>query len=113
MKTMRLLASVQGMLVAIAVIGVVLAFIRFAAPVSRETAIRIARQHALETYPGIKLDEYAISAPTRSDWFEEWGVYFHHKSRNAGFLILIAGGDLYNDGGALRVNIDNEWGSLP
>jgi len=79
---------------------------------SRAAAIRIARQYALEVYPGIHLDEYAISAPTRSDWFEEWAVYFRHTSQNAGFLIDVAGGDLYN-GNKVRVFVDNEWGNRP
>ncbi len=112
MKTARRRISVRGLLVVIALVGVTLALIRPLRPMSRTTAIRIARQHAVEVYPGIDLDEYAISASTRSDWFEEWGVYFRHKSQNAGFFIDVAGGDLYN-GSKMRVFVDNRWGNRP
>ena len=74
----------------------------------RETAIELATRHALKVYPDISLDEYVISAPTRPDWFTEWAVYFHHNSRNAGFLILVAGGDIYN-GKAVRVSVNHRW----
>ncbi len=112
MKTARPRISVRGLLVVVALVGVALALMRPLRPMSRATAIRIARQHAAGIYPGINLDEYAISAPTRSDWFEEWKVYFRHESRDQGFLIDVAGGDLYN-GSKVRVFVDNEWGSRP
>ncbi len=107
---MRPRVSVRGLLVAIALVGITLALISPLRPMSRETAIPIARQHALAFYPGINLNEFTISAPPRPDWFEEWEVYFHHKSRNAGFLITVTGGDFYN-GSKVRVFVDNEWGT--
>lgn len=101
--------SVRGLLVAIALLGVTLACLRHFQPMGREAAIRVARRHALEVYPGIHLDDYAISAPPRCDWWDEWSVSFRHQSRDAGFLIDVAGGDAYN-GVNLRVSVDNEWG---
>jgi hypothetical protein len=112
MKITKLHVSVRSLLIAIALVGLTLALIRPLRPMNRTTAIRIATQHALRVYPGIDLEEYAISAPTRSDWFEEWAVDFHHKSRDAGFLIDVAGGDVYN-GSKVRVCIDHEWGRRP
>jgi len=89
-----------------------LALIRHSFPMSSATAIRIARQHALETCPGIELEAYSISAPSRSDWFEEWGVQFRHESGKSGFVILVTGGDIYN-GSKVRVFLDRAWENKP
>lgn len=104
-----LLAEIPFMLAAIAVIGVVLALIIAVRPMGKETAIRIASQHALLVYPRIKLDEYWISAPPRADWLTEWTVEFNHKSDGSGFVILVTGGDLYN-GSKMKVDLDRSWG---
>jgi hypothetical protein len=110
MKTVTPRISVRGLLVTIALAAVTFAIVLHLRPVSKAAAIRIARQHALEAYPGINLDEYAISAPTRYDWCEEWYVDFQHKSRAAGFSIEVTGGDIYT-GGKARVFIEDEWGN--
>jgi hypothetical protein len=112
MKTARPRISVRSLLVGIAVVGGTLGLLRPLGPMGRETAIRIASRHALEVYPGINLDEYSISAPSRSDWFEEWAVYFHSKSSESGFLIEVSGGDVYL-GPEVTVFVDNAWGSQP
>jgi hypothetical protein len=114
MKTakLRISISLRGLLATIALAAVAFALVLHLRPVSKATAIRIARRHALETYPGINLDEYAISAPPRYDWGEEWYIEFRHKSRNAGFDIEVAGGEIYT-GGNVRAYIDEEWGDRP
>jgi hypothetical protein len=104
--------SVKWLLLAVALAGVAFAVVRLAEPMDRGSAIRVARRHALAAYPNIDLDDYAISAPDRVDWFTEWKVYFRHKAKDAGFLIDVDGGDLYN-GYRVRVFVDNEWGSRP
>jgi len=101
--------SVRGLLVSVAFVGIALALMRFLRPMDSETAIRIASQHAKKVYVGIDLEQYSVSAPRRSDWFEEWLITFSHKSGAAGFSITVAGGDLYN-GSDHRVRVDNEWG---
>jgi hypothetical protein len=112
MKTARPRISVRSLLVCIAVVGVTLGLLRPLRPMGRETAIRIATRHVLEVYPGINLDEYSISAPSRPDWFEEWEVYFHSKSSDSGILIEVSGGDVYL-GPNVNVFVDNTWGSQP
>ena len=111
-KAARLRSSVVWVLAAIALFGATIAIMRLLQPMYREPAIRIARRHALEIYPRINLDQYTIFAPPRSDWFEEWGVYFRHKSQDTGFLILVRGGDVYN-GNRVDVVVDHGWGNPP
>lgn len=108
MKLARLLVPALRLLLAIAIVGGTFTSTWLVRPMSREAAIRIAREHASKRYPGIDLDGYAISA-RRYDWFTEWGIYFRHKTRDAGFIIDVDGGDVY-EGLKLRVFLDDEWG---
>jgi hypothetical protein len=109
MKRHSLRISGRGMMLIIAVVAVVLAVVNLLRPMNRETAIQLARQHAKKTYRGINLDGYAISAPARADWFEEWNIRFDRKSGRSGFIIDVDGGDVYA-GFRLNVFVDNEWG---
>jgi hypothetical protein len=96
-------------MLSIAVACLALGVIAALQPMSRETAIDIAKRHALAAYPGIQLVDFRISVPSRADLFTEWSVEFDHKSSGFGFIINVHGGDIYN-GWNLRTHVDNEWG---
>jgi hypothetical protein len=105
--------SVIGRVLAVSVlISITLRILWLLKPMEKAVAIGIAKQHALKVYPGMNFAEYSIQAPTRSDWFEEWRVNFIHKSRDAGMLTIVRGGDCYQ-GRKVEISVIDIWGELP